>query len=131
MCFVPKRLGYALGLDVLPFRAQCIATYRIVQDVSYCKRRASLFLIKHNKNKILSESCRSSFYEIIFSFHIPLLVSFIQRIRPDPKLVQIIRKKFIFYGKGLLASRPPPEAGGPPHVVCPQLLIQYIRSCPP
>jgi hypothetical protein len=26
---------------------------------------------------------------------------------------------------------PNPQAGGPPHVGCPRLLIQYIRSYPP
>jgi hypothetical protein len=58
--------------------------------------------------------------------HIPSPGSFIQRIRPGPRLCLISRNKFIFYGEGLLA-----QAGGPPLVVCPLLLIQYIRSCPP
>jgi len=35
-----------------------------------------------------------------------------------------------FYGEGLLAPRPTPQAGGPPLVACPRLLIQYIHSYP-
>jgi hypothetical protein len=42
-----------------------------------------------------------------------------------------VQGSLIFYGKGLLALRPTPKAGGPPLVVCPRLLIQYIRSYPP
>jgi len=33
-----------------------------------------------------------------------------------------------FYGEELLAPRPNPQAGGPPLVGCPRLLIQYIRN---
>ena len=32
---------------------------------------------------------------------------------------------------GLVSTSPIPQAGGPPLVGCPQLLIQYIRSYPP
>jgi hypothetical protein len=39
--------------------------------------------------------------------------------------------KIIFYGEELLAPRPTPQAGGPPLVGYPRLLIQYIRSYPP
>jgi hypothetical protein len=39
--------------------------------------------------------------------------------------------KIIFYGEELLAPRPTPQAGGPPFVGRPRLLIQYIRSYPP
>ena len=37
----------------------------------------------------------------------------------------------VFYREGLLAPRPTPQAGGPPLVGCPRLLIQFIRSYPP
>ena len=37
----------------------------------------------------------------------------------------------VFYGEGLLAPRPTPQAGGPPLVGCPRLLIQFIHSYPP
>jgi hypothetical protein len=38
---------------------------------------------------------------------------------------------FIFLRSGVVSPPPNPEAGGPPLVGCPRLLIQYIRSCPP
>ena len=37
---------------------------------------------------------------------------------------------WIFYGEEFLAPRPTHQAGGPPLVRCPRLLIQYIRSYP-
>ena len=36
-------------------------------------------------------------------------------------------KKFSFQGEELSTPRPTPQAGGTPLVVCPRLLIQYIR----
>jgi hypothetical protein len=36
--------------------------------------------------------------------------------------------KFFIVGRGLLAPPPNPQAGVPPPLGCPQLLIQYIRS---
>jgi hypothetical protein len=39
-------------------------------------------------------------------------------------------KKLIFYGEELLTSANP-QAGGPPLVGCPRLVIQYIRRYPP
>ena len=36
-----------------------------------------------------------------------------------------------FHGDALLAPRPNPQAGGPPLVGSPRLLIQFIRSYPP
>ena len=36
-----------------------------------------------------------------------------------------------FHGEALSAPHPTPQAGGPPLVGCPRLLIQYIRSYPP
>ena len=32
---------------------------------------------------------------------------------------------------GVVNTSPNPQAGGPPHVGCPRLLIQFIRSYPP
>jgi len=34
-------------------------------------------------------------------------------------------------GWGVVSTSPNPQAGGPPLVGCPQLLIQYMRSYPP
>ena len=42
-----------------------------------------------------------------------------------------ISEQFFFHGGELLAPRPTPQAGGPPLVGCPRLLIQFIHSCPP
>jgi hypothetical protein len=36
-----------------------------------------------------------------------------------------------FWRGGVVSSSPNPQAGGPPLVGCPRLLIQYIRSYPP
>jgi hypothetical protein len=38
---------------------------------------------------------------------------------------------FFFLRWGVVSPPPNPQAGGPPFVGCPRLLIQYIRSCPP
>jgi len=38
------------------------------------------------------------------------------------------RNKASFYGEELLAPRPTPQAGGPPLIGCPRLLIQYIQE---
>jgi hypothetical protein len=35
-----------------------------------------------------------------------------------------------FYG-GVVSTSPNPQAGGPPLVGCPKLIIQYVRSYPP
>jgi hypothetical protein len=55
----------------------------------------------------------------------------IQRIRPNPRTYMSFRNKLIFYDEKLLALTPNTQAGGPPLAGRPQLLIQYIRSCPP
>ena len=55
-----------------------------------------------------------------------------QNINPVPRLpVWTFHNQILFfYGEELLAPRPTHQAGGPPLVGCPRLLIQYIRSCP-
>jgi hypothetical protein len=54
-----------------------------------------------------------------------------QVTRPVPRLCLVIRNKY--WGlRGRVVSPPPnPQAGGPPTVGCPRLLIQDIRSYPP
>src|SRR5215469_15427868 len=37
----------------------------------------------------------------------------------------------VFSRGGVVSTSPNPQAGGPPLVGCPRLLIQYIRSYPP
>jgi hypothetical protein len=56
------------------------------------------------------------------------LRSFIQRIRPGPRLLENFRNKLIFYGEELAPCNP--KAGGPLLVGRPRLLIQYIHGCP-
>jgi hypothetical protein len=38
---------------------------------------------------------------------------------------------FCFSRRGFVSASPNPQAGGPPLVGCPRLLIQFIRSYPP
>jgi hypothetical protein len=56
---------------------------------------------------------------------------FIQGIRPGPRLLMIFRNKLIFLRWGAVSPTLNPQAGGPPLIGCPRLLIQYIRSFPP
>jgi hypothetical protein len=44
-------------------------------------------------------------------------------------LLVVFRNKLIFYGEKSLHAQP--QAGGPPLVGCPLLLVQYIRSDSP
>jgi hypothetical protein len=44
-----------------------------------------------------------------FHIHISFLGSFIQRIRPGPRLFYDFCNEFIFYGEGILAPRPTPK----------------------
>jgi len=37
---------------------------------------------------------------------------------------------FFFFSEELLSHPPNPQTGGPPHVGCPRLLIECIRSYP-
>jgi hypothetical protein len=53
-----------------------------------------------------------------------------QRIRPGPMLFMTFRNELLFTVRGC-SPTPNPQAGGPLLVVCPWLLIQYIRSYPP
>jgi hypothetical protein len=57
--------------------------------------------------------------------------SFIQGIRPGPRLLVIFRNKPIFLWWGIVSPTPNHQDGGPPLIGCPRLLIQYIRSYPP
>jgi hypothetical protein len=43
----------------------------------------------------------------------------------------VFRNKFIFLRRVVVSPSFSPQAGGPPFVGCPRLLIQYIRSYPP
>jgi hypothetical protein len=62
--------------------------------------------------------------------HFPCLRSF-QSIRPIPRPFVTFRNVFLLLRWGVVSPPPNPQAGGPPLVGCPRLLIQYIRSYPP
>jgi hypothetical protein len=62
--------------------------------------------------------------------HFPCLRSF-QSIRPVPRPFVTFRDVIHFLRWGVVSPLPNPQAGGPPLVGCPRLLIQYIRSYPP
>jgi hypothetical protein len=53
--------------------------------------------------------------------YIPSLGSFIQRIRPGPRLFRSFRNKFSFYGEELLAPRPTPKLEDQP--------LSFVRGC--
>ena len=52
------------------------------------------------------------------------------RYMPRPSL-WIFHNRILFLWWGIVSTSPNPQAGGRPLVSCPQLLIQYIRSCSP
>jgi hypothetical protein len=54
-------------------------------------------------------------------FHIPLHKSFIQKIRPGPRLIDPFRDEFVFYGEGLLAPHPTPKLEHHP--------LSFVRGC--
>ena len=55
-----------------------------------------------------------------------------QSISPGPRLtLWLFCNMLNSYSEELLTPCPNPQAGGPPLVGCPRLLMQYIRSCPP
>jgi hypothetical protein len=59
------------------------------------------------------------------------LLSSYQSISPGLRLcLWIFRNKDTFWRWGFVSPSPNPQAGRPP-LVCPRLLIQYIRSYPP
>jgi len=60
--------------------------------------------------------------------HFPLLRSF-QRIHPIPRCCGTFHNKLFLWQ--VVSPLPNPQAGGSPHVSCPQLLLQYICSYPP
>jgi hypothetical protein len=48
-----------------------------------------------------------------------------------PRLFVTFCNMFLFLRWGVVSPSPNPQAGGPPLVGCPRLLIQYICSFPP
>jgi hypothetical protein len=62
--------------------------------------------------------------------HFPVL-RLCQVIRPVPRLCIVIRNKYWVLRGRVVTPPPNPQAGGPPTIGCPRLLIQYIPSYPP
>jgi hypothetical protein len=58
-------------------------------------------------------------------------VSFIQRIRPGPRLCVAFRNEFVLYGEGLLAPRPTPKLEDHPLSFVRPCLFSIFRSLPP
>jgi hypothetical protein len=102
-------------------QSQCVKRWKLYRgdlvSVVNCSTFSTFLWPQHDRN---SNSC----------CNIKRLGSFIQRICPGLRLFKSFRNKFIFTVKGC-SPTPNPQAGGPPLVVCLQLLIQYIRSWPP
>jgi hypothetical protein len=78
----------------------------------------------------------SALYELLM-FHVPNLMSILRCLGCLSKeCVQVqgslmFCNKLVVYSEGLAPCPTPPPAGGPPLVVCPRLLIQYILTYPP
>jgi hypothetical protein len=79
-------------------------------------------LLPHSQQ---SANCPYSEPEQSSSF--PLL-SFYLRISPVPRSLCLIRDIFNFLRWGVVSTSPNTQAGIPPPVGCPRLLIKYIRS---
>ena len=62
--------------------------------------------------------------------HVPFsLLRLHQSISPGPRLIPWLNRNMTtFLRWGVVSTSPNPQAGGPPLVRCPRLLIQYIRS---
>jgi hypothetical protein len=62
--------------------------------------------------------------------NVSYLWPFIQRILPVPRPFVTFRNK-LFFWTGVLSPTSNPQVGGPPHIGCPRLLIQFILSYSP
>jgi len=52
-------------------------------------------------------------------------------LSPEEASRMCVSEQRFFVRRGVVSTSPNPQAGGPPRVGCPRLLIQYIRSYPP
>jgi hypothetical protein len=66
----------------------------------------------------------------LLTFHVPSLMSLFRRLgclskeSVRSRLMFMSRNRFIFVRKRVVSPTPNPQAGGPPLVICPWLLIQ-------
>ena len=71
-------------------------------------------------------------YELhVLPISVFLLLGSYRRISLIPRALTIFRNSINFLRWGVVSISPNSQAGGPPLVGCPRLLIQYIRSYPP
>jgi hypothetical protein len=80
---------------------------------SYTSTRSNLYLASSLETVIMEPALYKllTFHNPnLISIFFPLLGSFIQRIRPGPRLYRNCLKKFIFYDEGLLAPLPTPKS---------------------
>ena len=128
----------------------CLVVVRWLREISRCTARQSHLNasnnacgLKHfistfwhstNSNKIVPLQINVSFAEgsyfitILILQHHSMLAY--QRISPARGTSILFLTRSVFR-RGVVSTSPNPEAGGPPLVGCPQLLIQYSRSYPP
>ena len=71
----------------------------------------------------------------LLTFQVPNLMSLFRCLGCTKVSVQVRGScnrfvKDMFLRRGVVSTSPNPQAGGPPLVGCPRLLIQYIRSYP-
>jgi hypothetical protein len=70
----------------------------------------------------------------ILKIQVPNLVSFFRCLgcrKVSATLRGFVCEYFVILRWGIVSTSRNPQAGGPPLVGCPRLLIQYARSCPP
>jgi hypothetical protein len=136
--FVVKHLKMALSCPNMSERSDCNVvyccvfnwckppvTYSMEQSPSWEAKEANRFAASQEIPCILWNS------KVHFRIHnCPPPVSILRS--PGPRLcVWIFRNKRTFSRREVVSPSPKPQAGGPPLVCYPRLLIQYIRSYSP
>jgi hypothetical protein len=108
------------------FRFRGARTRRFITALTRVRHRSLSWAsrIQSTPPKPISISCTKS------HVHIPVL-RLCQVIRPVPRLCVVIRNKYWILRGMVVSPTPNPQAGGPPTVGCPRLIIQHIRSYPP
>jgi hypothetical protein len=105
-----------------------------LSHLTYCTPTKSIVYLANSLAAAISEP---ALYKLL-AFEVPNLVSLfccLGRTKVSVQVQCFVCKYFVtkirFNSEDLLVPPPNPQAGRPPLVGCPQLLIQYIRSYPP